>query len=283
MLALLAPALIVLTAVTIGPVLHLFGTSFTPFDLARPDSVRFIGAANYQDAINDARFWNSVYVQAKLSTFTVGGQLLFGLGLALLLNRRLPFREFIRTGFLIPMVLPPIIVAITWKILFTPLLTPMNLVTLPLGIVQPAWLTDPGLALWTIIIANIWEWVPFTTLLLLAGLQMIPEEPLEAAKIDGASAWQAFLFVTLPLLAPTIVVAGLFRLIDSFKAFPLIYVMTNGGPGTVTEATNYYAYIEAFSNGQIGYPSAIIVVLLIFTLVLTAMVIRLPRGSSDTE
>lgn len=279
----LSPALVVLAVVTLGPLAYLVVTSFTPLDLTRPGSFRFIGLSNYRDLLVDGRFWNSVQVQFQLSTATVGAQLALGLGLALLLNRPLPFRETLRTAFVVPMVLPPIIVAITWKILFTPLLTPLNLVTVPLGLQQPAWLTDPALALWTIVIADVWEWTAFTMLILLAALQLMPAEPLEAARVDGASAWQRFRFVVLPLLRPALVVAGLFRLIDSFKAFPLIFVMTGGGPGVATEPTNYYAYTQAFNHTYIGYSSAMIVVMLVVTAALSAAVMRLPGLRPDVE
>jgi multiple sugar transport system permease protein len=279
----LAPALVVLAVVTLGPLVYLVVTSFTPLDLTRPGSFRFTGLANYRDLLADGRFWNSVQVQLRLSTATVGAQLVLGLGLALLLNRPLPFRETLRTAFVVPMVLPPIIVAIIWKILFTPLLTPLNLVSVPLGLPQPAWLTDPALALWTIVIADVWEWTAFTMIVLLAALQMMPAEPIEAARVDGASAWQRFRFVVLPLLRPALVVAGLFRLIDSFKAFPLIFVMTGGGPGVATEPTNYYAYTQAFNHTYIGYSSAMIVVMLVVTAALSAAAMRLPGLRPDVE
>lgn len=280
---LLAPALVVLALVTLGPLLYLLATSLTPLDLTKPTSFRFVGLDNYRDLVADERFWNSVTVQLRLSAATVIAQLALGLGLALLLNRPLPFRELVRTGFIVPMVLPPIIVAIIWKILFTPLLTPLNLLTVPLGLAQPSWLTDPNLALWTIVVADVWEWTAFTTLVLVAALQMMPPEPLEAARVDGASAWQRFLWIVLPLLRPALVVAGLFRLIDSFKAFPLIFVMTGGGPGVSTEPTNYYSYTQAFNHTVIGYSSAMIVVMLLVTMALSAAMLRLPGLVPDVE
>lgn len=279
----LTPALTVLVAVTLGPLLYLVATSFTPLDLTRPGSFRFVGLDNYVVLSADERFWNSIVVQFKLSAATVVAQLAIGLGIAVLLNQPLPFRELIRTGFIVPMVLPPIVVAIVWKILFTPLLTPFNLLTEPFGWAQPSWLTDPHLALWTIVAADVWEWTPFTTLILLAALQMMPEEPLEAARVDGASAAQRFIWIVLPLLRPSLVVAGLFRLIDSFKAFPLIFVMTGGGPGIATEPTNYYAYTQAFTHTFIGYSSAMIVVMLVVTMVLSWTAIRLPGFKPDVE
>lgn len=282
-LLLLAPALVVLTLVTLGPLSYLVVTSLTPLELTRPQSFRFVGLANYRDLVSDDRFWNSVQMQFRLSAATVLAQLAFGLGLALLLNRPLPFREVLRTVFILPMVLPPIIVAIIWKILFTPLLTPLNHLTVPLGLQQPSWLTDPDLALWAIVVADVWEWTPFTTLIFVAALQMLPQDPLDAARVDGASAWQRFRWIVLPLLRPALVVAGLFRLIDSFKAFPLIFVMTGGGPGVATEPTNYYAYTQAFNHTYIGYSSAMIVVMLLVTMALSAAAMRLPGLRPDVE
>ena len=222
-------------------------------------------------------------MQFRLSAATVLAQLGLGLALALLLHRPLPFRELLRTAFIIPMVLPPIIVAIVWKIWFTPLLTPLNLLSIPLGIAQPAWLTDPALALGTIVLADVWEWTPFTTLILLAALHMMPDDPVEAARVDGASPWQQFRWIVLPLLRPALIAAGLFRLIDSFKAFPLIFVMTGGGPGVATEPTNYYAYTQAFNQTFIGYSSAMIVVMLAVTIVLSAIILRLPGLADDAD
>jgi len=151
------------------------------------------------------------------------------------------------------------------------------------GLPQPAWLTHPTLALWAIIIADVWEWFPFVLLIMLAALQMMPEEPLEAAAIDGASRWQVFRHVELPLLKPVLVVAGLFRLIDSMKAFPLIFIMTAGGPGVATEPTNYYAYLQGFSYTFIGFSSAITVVMLAVTFVLSLAIIRMVGRTADVE
>jgi len=196
-------------------------------------------------------------VQAKLSIATVVSQLLLGLGVALLLNARSRFLEAIRTTFLVPMVLPPIVVAIIWKVLYTPDVSPLHRALAWVGLPVSSLITNPDTALWAIAAAETWEWFPFTMLMVLASLQMIPEEPLEAARIDGAGNWQLFWYVILPYIQPTLVVAGLFRLIDSIKAFPLIYVLTNGGPGSVTEVTNYYAFVQAFNFSYWGYASAI--------------------------
>ena len=281
--AFVAPAVIVLVVVTILPLLYLVATSFTPLDLTNPASLRWAGLMNYRQLAGDDRFWNSVWVQARLSFWTVSLQLVIGFGVALLLNGRLRLLELVRSTFVVPMVLPPVVVALIWKILFTPDISILDWALGLLHLPQPAWLADPRLALWAVIIADVWEWFPFVMLMLLAALQMLPEEPLEAARLDGASAWQAFRYVTLPLLRPAIVVATLFRLIDSVKAFPHIFIMTGGGPGTATEVTNYYAYLEGFSYTYVGYSSAIIVVMLVATLGMSLAVLRLSSREVEVE
>jgi multiple sugar transport system permease protein len=282
---LLSPALAVLAVVTIVPFLFLLSTSLTPLNLARPTTWWDFSTplANFVELLDDHRFLNSLVVQLRLSVFTVGFQLLLGLAAALLLNSRLRFLEPMRALFIIPMVLPPIVVAIMWKVLFTPDISVLNWVLGLLGLPQPAWLAHPRLALPAIIIADVWEWFPFTLLMLLAALQMIPAEPLEAARIDGAGAWQVFRHVVLPLLRPAIVVTALFRLIESVKAFPLIFVMTGGGPGTVTEATNYYAFLQGFNYSLIGYSAAISVVVLASVLAISYLIVGTVGARVDVE
>jgi multiple sugar transport system permease protein len=280
-----SPALAVLAVVTIAPFLFLLSTSLTPLNLARPATWWDFSAplANFVELLDDHRFLDSLGVQLRLSIFTVAFQLLLGLGAALLLNSRLRFLEAIRALFIIPMVLPPIVVAIMWKVLFTPDISVLNWILGVLGLPQPAWLAHPRLALPAIIIADIWEWFPFALLMLLAALQMMPTEPLEAARIDGAGHWQVFRYVVLPLLRPAIVVTVLFRLIESVKAFPLIFVMTGGGPGTVTEATNYYAFLQGFNYSLIGYAAAISVVVLASVLGISYVIVSAVGARVDVE
>jgi multiple sugar transport system permease protein len=281
----LFPALAVLVVVTLAPTLYLLVTSFTPLDLTRPDTAWDVSRplVNYALLLRDARFHNSVWVQVQLSVATVGLQLVGGLALALLLNMRSGFLAACRTIFLIPMVLPPIVVAIIWKVLYTPDISPVYWALEAFGLSMPALITHPSYALLSIIIADIWEWFPFTMLMILAALQMMPEEPLEAARIDGASAWQVTRYIVLPSLRPVLLVAGLFRLIDSIKAFPLIYILTDGGPGTVTEVTNYYAFVQAFNFSYLGFSSAITVVMVTATFLLSWWLITILGTRVDVE
>ena len=239
--------------------------SLTPFQLTTPGSSTDFTAPlrNYQLLPGDPRFVNSLLVQAKLSFWGVLFQVLLGMLLALLLNTQSRFVEFARTFFLVPMVLPPIVVAVIWKLIYTPDISPLYYAAQLLHFTMPALTSSVDFALTAIIIADTWEWLPFTFLMVLAALQTIPDEYSEAALVDGAGRFQIFWYVTLPFITPILVIAGMFRLIDSVKAFPLIFLLTGGGPGTVTEVTNYYAYLLAFDTNEIGYSSAVTVVMLL--------------------
>ena len=271
------PSFAVLMVVTLLPTLYLLATSLTPLDLTRPETAWDFSSplGQYKVIWEDSRLHNSFWVQAKLSFWTVAWQLLLGFGFALLLNIRSSILEALRTVFLIPMVLPPIVVAIIWKVLYTPDISPVHWTLEAMGLMVPSLITDPSWALTAIIIADIWEWFPFVMLMILAALQMMPQEYVEAARIDGASVWQLTWHVTLPYLRGVILVAALFRLVDSIKAFPLIYILTDGGPGTVTEVTNFYSFMQAFNFSYLGYSSAITVVMVSATVVLSWLIIRL--------
>ena len=279
-LAGLLPALLVLGGITVLPGLYLVLTSLTPLNLTVPDTYLDFSApaGNYRDLAADDRFLNSVLVQARLSLASVSLQLLAGLGMALLLNTRTAFMRAIRTGFLIPMVLPPIVVAVIWKVVYTPDVSPLHRLLAAAGLPVSSLITDASTALWAIALAESWQWFPFTMLMVLAALQMIPDEPVEAATIDGANRWQMFRHVLFPYIRPALVVAGLFRLIDSLKAFPLIYVLTGGGPGMATEVTNFYAFEQAFNFSYWGYASAIATLMLAGALALSWAVSRLGRS-----
>lgn len=272
-----APSLAVLAVITLAPALYLLVTSLTPLDLTRPETAWSFAdpGRNFALLMEDGRFHNSLWVQVKLSVWTVGLQVLIGLGFALLLNAKSRFLEALRTVFLIPMVLPPIVVAIIWKVIYTPDISPMHWILRELGLRVPALITDPNWALAAIIVADTWEWFPFTMLMTLAALQMLPQELVDAAKVDGATPWQSTVHVTLPFIKGVLLVAGLFRLIDSLKAFPLIFILTEGGPGSVTEVTNYYSFLQAFNFSFLGYSSAITVVLLAVTVVLSWLIVRM--------
>lgn len=280
----LLPALIILAAITVLPGLYLFVTSLTPLNLTMPHTLWDFSHphANYQDLFEDPRFGKSAWIQTKLSVATVILQLLMGLGFALLLNTDTRIRRIARSGLLLPMVLPPIVVGILWRVMFTVDVSPLHRFMAWIGLPVKSLLTDPNTALWAIVAVETWEWFPFTMLMTLAALKMIPDGPIEAARIDGARDRQIFWYITLPYIRQTLIVAGLFRLIDSIKAFPLIFVLTDGGPGDVTEVTNYYAYRQAFTFSLWGYGSAIATLMVAGIFLLSWLIDRL-TGSVHAE
>lgn len=279
----LYPALIVLALITLAPLLTLVVVSLTPLSLTDPAGTFHFRdpLGNYRQLINDPRFLHSLWVQFQLSSVGVTLQLLTGLGIALLLHGRSPVLGAVRSLFLIPMVLPPIVVALIWKILYTPDISPLHQALEALGWPLRSLIAHPDTALWAVVAADTWQWFPFTMLMVLAALQMIPDDPLEAARMDGANRWQLFRFIVFPHIRAVLLVCALFRLIDSFKAFPLLYVLTNGGPGTVTEVTNFYGFIQAFNFSFWGYGSAIALVMLAGVFALSALVSRLGRDGGD--
>jgi multiple sugar transport system permease protein len=276
----LAPSLIILFVIAALPALYLLAVSLTPFQLVNPGSSTDISdpLRNYRLLPGDPRFINSLLVQAKLSFWGVLFQVLLGMLLALLLHTQSRFVEFARTFFLIPMVLPPIVVAVIWKLIYTPDISPLYYAAGLLHVTMPSLTSSVNFALTAIIIADTWEWFPFTFLMVLAALQTIPEEYSEAALMDGANRVQIFFHVTLPFIVPILTISAMFRLIDSVKAFPLIFLLTGGGPGSVTEVTNYYAYLLAFDFNEIGYSSAITIVMLALVVVVSLGVMWMSRN-----
>jgi multiple sugar transport system permease protein len=279
----LSPALLVLAVVTLGPAVYLIVTSLTPLTPVNPATALDFSEPlqNYSSALTTDEFLHSVWVQVELSVVTVLTQLAAGLGLALLLDRPSRLLEAVRTSFLMPMVLPPIVVAIIWKVIYTPDISPLHHLLAWFGLPIHSLITNANTAIWAIAVADTWEWFPFTMLMVLAALQMVPKEPQEAARIDGASAVQLFWHVRLPYIRSTLVVAALFRLIDSIKAFPLIYVLTDGGPGGATEVTNYYAFVQTFNFSYWGYGSAIAVLIVLGVLLLSLAVNRMGGEAID--
>ena len=275
----LAPALVVLAMVTLAPAVSLVVTSLTPLSPAEPGSFEFSTPwQNYQQAFASHEFVHSVWVQVELSLITGVSQLLVGLGIALLLDKPSKLLETVRTGFLVPMVLPPIVVAIIWKIIYIPAISPLHRLAAFLGVPFHSLIGNADTAIWAIAAADTWEWFPFTMLMTLAALQMVPKEPQEAARIDGAGPVQLFRHVRLPYIRGTLVVAALFRLIDSIKAFPLIYVLTDGGPGGATEVTNYYGFVQTFNFAYWGYGSAIATLLVAGVFIISLLISRAGGG-----
>lgn len=272
------PAVILILCFSIFPLLFSFALSFLSWDLSRlTGGIRFIGLTNFITLVNDARFWNTARVTLM---FVVGGvalQYVVGLGVAILLNQEIRFRRFFRVVFLMPMMLTPAAVAYGGRMLFNEGQGPLNDIIKFLGGPQIPWFSSSTLALPSLILLDTWEWTPFVMIVLLAGLQSLPPEVFEAARVDGASDWQSFRHITFPMLAPVTVTVILIRALEAFKLFDIAVVMTGGGPGTATEAVTMYAYQVGLKNGNLGYASAIAYALLIMVIVSSMLFLRIMR------
>ena len=234
-----------------------------------------IGFRNFIKIVNDKRLINSVYVMAVLSLFGVAAQVIIGTAVAVGLQKIVGKWRLGRVLFLVPYAVPHVAVALIWLSLFTPTLSPVNAFFDVFGITVPSFLTSQNGALFAIILADTWTNFPFTMLIILAALQGISPDLDEAAALDGATRVKTFLYVTVPLLLPALLMVTLFRFIDSLKHFPMIYVMTKGGPGRSTQATNYYAYVQTFQNSNVAYGAAVAVLLFLMAALISFYVAKL--------
>lgn len=277
----LFPALLIVFVTAIVPLLGMVGISFVNWDLASTIPPRFNGLDNFITMFHDARFLNSMKVQAILSVFILLVQLLFGLIASIALNHTSSKIKWIRGIMMAPFMIPAVVVALIWLTIFTPTLSPINSILDAVGLPSPNWLSSPGLTIMSIVIADTWNNMPFVILILLASLQGIPKDLYEAADVDGASKWKSLLYITLPALKPALILVGLIRLIESLKSFPLIYIMSGGGPGTSTEVTNFYAFVQGFQYSKIGYASALALFLFLITIIISFITIYFERHSEE--
>lgn len=263
-LLLLLPAIATLVAVSVFPVLRGLWQSFTDRSLIYPDS-EFIWFANYARLFDDAKFWNAWHHTMTFTAVSTLLETILGLGMALALYTSFRGRGFARAAMLVPWAIPTVVTSKMFGWLFDGQNGVVNY------LLQASGLTDQNVnfygsvdtALWTIIIADVWKTTPFMALLLLAGLQTIPRSLQDAAAIDGSGAFHYFWYIRLPLLAPTLLIAAMFRALDAFRIFDLVYVLTGGGPADSTETLSTLIYKQLFSALQIGYGSALATVMFI--------------------
>jgi ABC-type sugar transport system permease subunit len=239
--------------------------------LGRP----FIGADNYLEALGDRRFWSALGHTGFFTAASVGLELVLGLALALAMNRAYRGRGLVRAAVLVPWAVPTVVAGLLWRFMFDGQGI-VNAVLTDLGVIDTpvVWFIHATTAWVPVILADVWKTTPFVALLLLAGLQNIDASLYEAARIDGASAWRQFRHVTLPLLKPAILVAVIFRTLDAFRVFDLVYALTGGGPGTSTEPIALYTFNSLLQNLRFGYGAALSVIVFVVTFALALLYIR---------
>ena len=262
------PTIAFLIVFNIFPLIYSLGYSFTDFRASINAPANFVGLQNYRDLLDDEHVWNNFSVTAKYVLVSVGGQVLVGFGVALLLNRKIPFKGLITTLLLLPMMMSMAVVGLFWQLLYNP---SWGIVNYALGLEDFDWLSNPDVALYAIAITDIWMWSPFVMLLCLAGLSAIPQHLYEAAAIDRASRWFMFTRITLPLVAPLLLIAIIFRTMEAFKTFDLAFIMSS------LESTELIAiklYRLAFQEWQTGHSCALAYMVLIMVLAITNIYVK---------
>ncbi|HEY3368100.1 MAG TPA: sugar ABC transporter permease [Symbiobacteriaceae bacterium] len=267
------PAVIFIVVMMAFPILYTLRISATEWSMSAILAPKFVGLANYTKLLtSDHRFWAAVWRTFYFTVVAVAGETFLGVALAMLLNRDFPGKNFMKTLFLLPMVATPVAVGMVWMLMFEPTIGFMNYFLKLVHLPPQLWIASQKAALPSLAMVDIWQWTPMIALIALAGLVSLPADPFEAAEVDGATSWQVFWHVTLPMLRPTIGVAVILRSIDALKTFDIIYAMTQGGPNYSTETLNLYGYTLGFSYFEMGPASAL---LMIFFAIVLGVVIAL--------
>lgn len=266
---LILPAVIALLVVSIFPLIYLFGTSFTQYMLNRPDLRTFYGFNNFMEVLLDKRIYTTLWTTIKFTTLSLSLELILGFILASSLLKITKLRNVFVSILLIPMMISPIAVGLIWKLLLHPDLGIVNYLLDVIGIGGRPWLAVESTALLTIVFIEVWQWTPFVMILFYAGLLSLPQEPFEAATIDGANALQKTRLLTLPFMKFLIVITTTLRVIDLLKTYDLVFILTRGGPGDSTETFAFYIFYLGFIKLNLGQAAAASILFAIIIAVLT--------------
>ncbi len=279
------PAVLVMLAGLVYPILDAFYLSFYDWKIGTPLSkAPYSGLAHYKRMLTDPDVLESIWVTVRFGFWTISIEMFLGVALALLLEKPIRGASVFRTIFILPLMVSPVVVGLIWRYLFDARIGWINYYLGLIGIEPQVWLGDPELAFFAIVFTDIWQWTPFIFIIIIAGLQALPSEVLEASRIDGVNWWQQIFFVKLPMIRSILVIALLMRLIDVFRALEVMYILTGGGPGRATELLSLHIYNRAFDTQQLGYAAAIsvLLILLVFGLSLAILVVGNPfKDKSD--
>jgi len=270
---LLAPAMLILLTLVAYPLVFSFSKSLTNYNLGIPGE-QFIGLGNYAAAFKDAAFLNSLLVSLQIAIAATLTELLLGFATALLLQREFFGKRLLTVLIVMPMMVTPVVVGIVWLLMFQPGFSVVNGLLMMIGVEGPIWLQNTLTARIAVVVADVWQWTPFFTLILLAGLLGVSPEIVEASKVDGASDWQSFWHIKLPMLSSLLLVVVLIRLIDAFKTFDSIFIMTAGGPGRSTEVLSLLIYRQGLPFMNVSYAAAMSYIFLIILTIGTTLMIR---------
>ena len=264
----IVPTILFLIVFNIFPLIYSLGYSFTDFRASTNAPAKFVGLQNYRELLNDPFIWSNFSITAKYVIVSVVGQVIVGFGTAMLLNRDIPYKGLLTTLLLLPMMLSMAVVGLFWKLLYSP---SFGIINYAFGLGSFEWLSNPDMALYAVAITDIWMWSPFVMLLSLAGLSAVPKHLYEAAAIDRAGPFYTFFRITLPLVAPILMIAIIFRTMEAFKTFDLAYILTSQ---PTTEVISIRLYKMAFQEWQTGRSCALAYIVLIMVLAITNIYVK---------
>ena len=264
------PAVAIMVAGLVYPVVQALYLSLYDWKIGTDfDKAPYVGMRHFIRMINDEDVLESIWVTFRFGFWTITIEMVLGVALALLLEKPIRGASVFRTIFILPLMVSPVVVGLIWRYLFDARIGWINYYLGKIGIAPQVWLGDPELAFFAIVFTDIWQWTPFIFIIVIAGLQALPSEVLEASKIDGANWWQHIFLVKLPMIRSILLIALLMRLIDVFRALEVMYILTGGGPGRATELLSLHIYNRAFDTQQLGYASAISVLLIVIVFLLS--------------
>ncbi len=276
------PSFAILVAVLVLPVFSGIRLSFFEWSIRNINKEPvFVGLRNFTEIFASESFWTSIRVTLIFTFSVVVLELLIGTILALAMEGGIPGLRLFRTIFILPVMIAPVVVGVIWKFMYNPSYGKINYFLSQLGIAPVGWLSDPRMALASIIITDVWQWTPFVFLLILAGLQGVPKDLVDASKVDGANYIQNLVHIKIPVLANVISITAVLRLIDAFRGLVVMLIMTNGGPGVSTEILPLHLYKTAFVDQRLGKASALAVVLLLIITILS--IVFITQSLKDEE
>ena len=272
----LAPMILVMGAVIGWPLIQTFVLSFTDTQLMDVSAPSFVGFENFIKGFGNQGFIDALKVSALFALVVVSSEMILGTGVALLLNEPFRGRNLVRALLILPWAVPTTVNAIMWRLIYNPEYGALNSLLFQLGFLDSyiSWLGSADKALWSVMFADVWKNFSLVAMIALASLQTLPDSQIEAAKIDGAGAWQRFRYITLPHLIPSLQVALVLRIIEAVKVFDIIYVMTKGGPANKTRSASIFVYQEAFTNSRMGSGAAYAIIMVSLIMILIAFYIR---------
>jgi len=271
------PALVFVLVMMLFPIAYTVWISFYEWSMSAVTPPAFVGLANYIDLFKDERFLDSVFNTFYFTIVALLAEMVLGLAIAVLFNRSFKGKNIAKTLFLLPMVATPVAMGLVWMLIYEPTIGAANTILKSIGIEPQLYLASMTQVIPSLIVVDVWQWTPMVALILMAGLSTLPVDPYESADVDGATAWQKFVHITLPLLKPTIIIALMLRLIDVLKTFDIIYATTQGGPNFKSETLNIYGYVLGFQYFKMGSTSALLVIFFLIVMAFTLLLIWMKK------